>query len=114
MSSEHAMLYRAGTLGLARLGFPTDVAHWRCTCSAWRFNAVPLPRRVSGNNLAEAQRAHGAHHTTTLAVACCDLHGRNCEPPLELCCDLCTEATHPWHGDGLPCSNPDLSGGGTT
>ena len=51
---------------------------------------------------------------------CCDLHGRNCEPPSELCCDWCTEAGHTWrttpddpyHCDGTPCSNPDLSGMG--
>lgn len=55
---------------------------------------------------------------------CCDLHGRNCEPPSELCCDQCTEAHHGIHGDppnfdtvsshhdGSVCSNPDLSGFG--
>lgn len=41
---------------------------------------------------------------------CCDLHGRNCEPPSELCCRECTEAAHPTHTDGSTCSNPDLSG----
>lgn len=40
---------------------------------------------------------------------CCDLHGRNCEPPSELCCHSCTEAAHPAHADGSTCSNPDLS-----
>lgn len=104
------MLYRAGTLGLARLGFLTDVAHWYCLCGGWRFNAMPMPRRASGNNLAEAQRAHGAHYARCLTVACCDLHGRNCEPPSELCCGSCTEAAHPGHQDGSACSNPDLSG----
>jgi len=43
-------------------------------------------------------------------VPCCDLHGRNCEPPSELCCWDCTEATHPEHRDGSTCSHPDLSG----
>jgi hypothetical protein len=42
--------------------------------------------------------------------ACCDLHGRNCEPPSELCCSSCTEVAHPLHRDGSTCSNPDLSG----
>lgn len=27
-------------------------------------------------------------------IRCCDLHGRNCEPPSELCCYLCTEERH--------------------
>jgi cell division septum initiation protein DivIVA len=40
---------------------------------------------------------------------CCDLHGRNCEPPSELCCWSCTEAGHPEHRDGSTCSAPDLS-----
>ena len=40
---------------------------------------------------------------------CCDLHGRNCEPPSELCCFLCTEADHPTHRKRGLCSNPDLS-----
>lgn len=44
-----------------------------------------------------------------MTMTCCDLHGRNCEPPSELCCERCTEATHPAHADGSVCSNPDLS-----
>ena len=51
---------------------------------------------------------------------CCDMHGRNCEPPGDLCCGDCTEARHSmWNdSDGRPryghppgeqCSNPDLS-----
>jgi hypothetical protein len=40
---------------------------------------------------------------------CCDLHGRNCEPPSELCCRHCTETAHPDHADESTCSNPDLS-----
>lgn len=44
---------------------------------------------------------------------CCAFHGRNCEPPSELCCDGCTEAAHdtfPFrHADGSRCSAPDLS-----
>lgn len=43
-------------------------------------------------------------------MTCCDLHGRNCEPPAELCCWFCTEASHPEHRDGSICSAPDLSG----
>ena len=54
------------------------------------------------------------------AAPCCDLHGRNCEPPSELCCWECTEARHSgWtdergrqrhgHPAGEECSAPDLS-----
>src|ERR1017187_6083482 len=54
------------------------------------------------------------------SITCCDLHGRNCEPPGELCCWECTEARHGgWrdvrgvsrygHPAGELCSNPDLS-----
>ena len=28
------------------------------------------------------------------ADRCCDLHGRNCEPPGDLCCEECAEARH--------------------
>lgn len=63
---------------------------------------------------------HRAHAAAKLAAAvdalpqpvaaqCCDLHGRNCEPPSELCCWSCTEASHPEHRDGSVCSAPDLS-----
>ena len=43
------------------------------------------------------------------APCCCPLHGRNCEPPSELCCERCTEAGHPAHTRLGPCSAPDLS-----
>lgn len=45
---------------------------------------------------------------------CCDLHGRNCEPPSELCCAHCTEFDHPRHILLGPCSAPDLSGSSVT
>ena len=38
-----------------------------------------------------------------VAVPCCGLHNRNCEPPFELCCQDCTEADHPRHPPGMPC-----------
>lgn len=49
---------------------------------------------------------------------CCDLHGPNCEPPSELCCEDCTEVHHgAWidgreirrfgHPPGETCSAPD-------
>jgi hypothetical protein len=28
------------------------------------------------------------------ATPCCDSHNQHCEPPSELCCERCTEATH--------------------
>lgn len=37
---------------------------------------------------------------------CCDLHGRHCEYPSELCCSLCTETAHVGitpHADGSQC-----------
>ena len=70
-------------------------------------------------------RACGPTHAAVWALVtggvCCDLHGRNCEPPSELCCGDCTEARHAcwadsngnWrhgHPPGEECSNPDMSG----
>jgi hypothetical protein len=37
------------------------------------------------------------------AVRCCDLHNARCEPPSELCCGDCSEATHPNHPPDTPC-----------
>lgn len=67
-------------------------------------------------------RPIGDAEPTKPTEACCDIHGRNCEPPSELCCDLCTEFHHGMHADppkfnrtlsshhdGSICSNPDLS-----
>jgi len=38
---------------------------------------------------------------------CCDLHNQHCEPPSELCCGDCTEASHDTfpirHADGSRC-----------
>jgi hypothetical protein len=45
-------------------------------------------------------------------MICCDLHGRNREPPSELCCAGCTEVAHPAHADGSMCSSPDPTGFG--
>jgi hypothetical protein len=52
----------------------------------------------------------------------CFYHGRNCEPPGELCCENCPEAAHQMGdarigrhmADGSTCSSPDLSGFTTT
>lgn len=35
--------------------------------------------------------------------ACCDMHGQHCEPPSELCCRECGEASHPEHPPGVHC-----------
>lgn len=42
-------------------------------------------------------------------VPCCDLHGRNCEPPSELCCGACTERNHFDHPRGEVCSSPNVA-----
>lgn len=34
---------------------------------------------------------------------CCDMHNVHCEPPSELCCNGCTEASHPEHRRGERC-----------
>lgn len=40
-------------------------------------------------------------------ILCCDSHNPHCEPPTELCCDQCTEASHDTfpirHADGSTC-----------
>jgi len=54
-------------------------------------------------------RADGIPRRHDPLTPCCDLHNRNCEPPSELCCWECTEATHPDHRDGSACIAPDLS-----
>lgn len=58
------------------------------------------------NNLRAALGMRGAWPTG----CACDFHGRNCEPPSELCCDQCSEIQHPAHVDGSVCSAPDLGG----
>jgi hypothetical protein len=71
------------------------------------------------DDLEAAAVAYAASHAGT-HPPCCDLHGRNCEPPGDLCCENCTEARHVgWedskgvmryvHPAGETCSNPDLS-----
>ena len=62
------------------------------------------PAKRPAMTMAEINRALGIPKRP-----CCDLHGRNCEPPSELCCENCTEADHPGHRQRGPCSNPDLS-----
>lgn len=63
-------------------------------------DAVAMRTRTSPEQARRVvARAHGA--------PCCDLHGRNCEPPSELCCWRCSEASHDMfpirHGDGTVC-----------
>lgn len=67
------------------------------------------PRRARYRRMANAVRA-------LYAPRCCDSHGRNCEPPGELCCAACVEARHRLfdgdagqHADGTVCVNPNLS-----
>jgi hypothetical protein len=91
-----------------------------------------LPAEALAHSVAKAQLGRGENPppNTTAALAvtidrltgnmCCDLHGRNCEPPGDLCCEDCTEARHAgWtderrvrrygHPAGEVCANPDLS-----
>jgi hypothetical protein len=91
-----------------------------------------LPAEDLALKVARAQLGRGENppRNTTAALVlaldrltgnmCCDLHGRNCEPPSELCCEDCTEARHAgWtdvlgmtrrgHPHGEVCANPDLS-----
>jgi hypothetical protein len=72
--------------------------------------------RVSLHDLSTGGHAYDQAMGRVLAAAdeyadapCCDLHGRNCEPPSELCCERCTEARHPAHPRGQTCSAPDLA-----
>ncbi len=54
-----------------------------------------------------------ARANRALLGPCCDLHNKNCEPPSELCCNGCTEASHPHHRRGERCvldSNPSKGG----
>jgi hypothetical protein len=57
------MKYQAGLRGFAALGMPDREPGWHCTCQQWIFPAVPMPRRIAGNNLIEAKKAHAAHVT---------------------------------------------------
>lgn len=65
--------------------------------------------RVAIDAAATAIRADERERLLGNGPRCCGLHGRNCEPPGELCCGDCTEADHPGHQRLGPCSNPDLS-----
>lgn len=97
-------------------------------------NAAPVLLKALESLIAEASRpavgaqaallgaelARAGHVIAELrglnVFPCCDMHGRHCEPPSELCCDQCTEAGHEFgdawrghHADGTVCSNPDVS-----
>ena len=80
-----------------------------------------LPAEALALSVAKAQLARGENpppNTTAMlaltidrltGAMCSDLHGRNCEPPSELCCENCTEWDHPRHEPGMVCASPDLS-----
>jgi hypothetical protein len=76
-----------------------DVPFSNFSGSPWSLHVSPAV-----NRLREALGMRG------VAANCCDMHSRTCEPPSELCCEKCSEATHPAHVDGSFCSAPDLSG----
>ena len=75
----------------------------------WRAGVAHCLEPGCGRSSADAPAALDGWQPAT----CCDIHGRNCEPPSELCCDRCTEAAHDTfpirHADGSTCSAPDLS-----
>lgn len=79
------------------------------------YRPTDEPRCVTCGTVAPCVEYAGAAAVVNVVLTigadavCCDLHGRNCEPPSELCCERCTEAAHPLHADGSICSNPDLS-----
>lgn len=79
------------------------------------YRPTDEPRCVTCGTVAPCVEYAGAAAVVNVVLTigadavCCDLHGRNCEPPSELCCERCTEAAHPLHADGSTCSNPDLS-----
>lgn len=75
------------------------------TLTPWEQNLPAGPPSVA----VEPPAAPGASTATPEAAeaefgACCDLHGRNCEPPSELCCEGCTEVRHPFHPPGVDCT----------
>ena len=72
--------------------------------------------QVSGSIPAARFRRMANAVRALYAPRCCGSHGRTCEPPSELCCDQCSEASHRFpdaqrgeHADGSVCVNPDLS-----
>src|SRR5437879_2229004 len=67
-----------------------------------------MPDPTSPEWQREALRALGYKESDPTAperttVPCCDLHNAHCEPPGDLCCHDCTEATHPEHPSGVRC-----------
>ena len=63
------------------------------TVEGWR--EVVLPARMEAIRVTfDAMLADlgfpDMHWEWAAQDACCDLHGRNCEPPSELCCRYCT------------------------
>jgi hypothetical protein len=58
-SSQHAMRYSAGVIGLGRAR--STQPGWECPCGGWRFRAQAMPRRKTGNNKIEAERSYSDH-----------------------------------------------------
>lgn len=57
--TEHVMRYSAGIIGLSRA--QSTSPGWECPCGRYRFRAQAMPRRKTGNNKIEAERAFAAH-----------------------------------------------------
>lgn len=66
--SGHQMEYRAGVAGFEAFGIPAREPGWSCTCGEWSFPARWVPSSRTGNNAAEAARAHEKHRL-------CAVHG---------------------------------------
>jgi hypothetical protein len=49
-----------GTTVSALIAEPTE-PHWWCSCGNWRFTAVAMPGRKTGNNRIEAERSFAKH-----------------------------------------------------
>lgn len=85
----------------------------RCTraaVDAARRLDVPLDTvqaRVAYDAMVGHIREHAARHAARTPERCCDMHNQHCEPPSELCCYACTEASHDTfpirHADGSRC-----------
>ena len=103
----------AGAKALRDYYGDVEVRHYERLVHAVLEAAAPhiraAERERMHEHLAECHACQSRVRHLLAKLPCCDLHGRNCEPPSELCCENCTEADHPAHRQLGPCSNPILS-----
>jgi hypothetical protein len=62
---QHRMTYQAG---LVIDCIPTE-PFWFCPCGRYRYRAQAMPRRKTGNNKIEAERAFAAHLDAAPAIS---------------------------------------------